>query len=194
LPKPTANQDLSRRDFVRRCLACAAGAGVLGVVGAAARKASDRMVWQIDPHLCVQCGRCETECVLQPSAVKCVHSFAMCGYCNLCFGYFHSDAPSLDSAAENQICPTGAIQRRFVEEPYYEYTIDEDLCVGCGKCVKTCGQFGNGSLYLQVMHDLCLDCNECAIARACPSQAFRRVPADQPYLRKDEAGDGEPAE
>ncbi len=185
MPQPPANPDISRRDFVRRCLACAAGAGVLGVVGAAARKSSERLVWQIDPQLCVQCGRCETECVVRPSAVKCVHSFAMCGYCNLCFGYFHSDAPSLDSAAENQTCPTGAIRRRFVEEPYYEYTIDEELCVGCGKCVKTCGQFGNGSLYLQVMHDLCLDCNECAIARACPTHAFRRVPASEPYLRKD---------
>ena len=37
-------------------------------------------------------------------------------------------------AAENQACPTGAITRRFVETPYYEYTIDEELCNGCGKC------------------------------------------------------------
>jgi len=194
LPQPSANNEVSRREFVRRCLACAAGAGVLGVVGAAARKSSERLVWQIDPQLCVQCGRCETACVVHPSAVKCAHSFAMCGYCNLCFGYFHPEAPSLDSAAENQTCPTGAIRRRFVEEPYYEYTIDKNLCVGCGKCVKTCGQFGNGSLYLQVMHDLCLDCNECAIARVCPTHAFRRVPAADPYLPKDAAEDHDSTE
>jgi electron transport complex protein RnfB len=171
---------------VKHCLAGAAGIAVAGVAGAAAwRSGSEKMVWQIDPRVCVQCGRCETECVLQPSAVKCVHAFDMCGYCRLCFGYFHAEAPSLDSNAENQICPTGALQRRFVEEPYYEYTIDEGLCVGCGKCVKTCGQFGNGSLYMQVKHDLCVDCNECAIASACPVDAFRRVPASDPYLRKD---------
>jgi Na+-translocating ferredoxin:NAD+ oxidoreductase subunit B len=180
------NNDMSRREFVRHCLAGVAGAAVAGVAGAAAlRSRSGRMVWQIDPHVCVQCGRCETECVVQPSAVKCVHAFEMCGYCNLCFGYFRPDPPSLDSGAENQTCPTGAIKRTFVEDPYYEYTIDEELCVGCGKCVETCGQYGNGSLYMQVKHDLCLDCNECAIARACPVDAFRRVPAENPYLRKE---------
>ncbi len=186
--KPVPEHDPSRREFVRHCLAGVAGAAVAGVAGAAALgQRPDRWVWQVDPHRCVQCGRCETECVLQPSAVKCVHAFAMCGYCKLCFGYFHAEAPSLDSAAENQTCPTGALRRRFVEEPYYEYTVDEELCVGCGKCVKTCGQFGNGSLYLQIKRDLCLDCNECAIARACPVQAIRRVPATTPYLRKDVA-------
>ncbi|OHB82138.1 MAG: hypothetical protein A2W31_03490 [Planctomycetes bacterium RBG_16_64_10] len=42
----------------------------------------------------------------------------------------------------------------------------------------------NGSLYLQVMHDRCLQCNECSIAVACPTGAFRRVPAQRPYLMK----------
>jgi len=38
----------------------------------------------------------------------------------------------------------------------------------------------NGSLYLQVMQDRCLNCNECAIAVACPTQAIGRVPAGGP--------------
>jgi electron transport complex protein RnfB len=108
----------------------------------------------------------------------------MCGYCTLCFGYFRPDAAELETGAENQLCPTGALVRRFVEDPYYEYTIDESLCVGCGKCVKGCNTFGNGSLHLQVRHDRCVDCNECSIARACPAQAFRRVPASRPYRFK----------
>ncbi|NQT14653.1 MAG: hypothetical protein HQ582_17990, partial [Planctomycetes bacterium] len=33
----------------------------------------------------------------------------------------------------------------------------------------------------------CLGCNECAIAVACPTQAFRRVPAGAPYLLKSKA-------
>lgn len=143
-----------------------------------------RTVWQLDPAKCIQCGRCATNCVLESSAVKCVHRFEMCGYCKLCFGYFQPGAGSLTSAAENQLCPTGAIRRKFVEEPYYEYTIDESLCVGCGKCVKTCGAFGNGSLVLQVRHDRCMNCNECSIARNCPSGAYSRVPSDHPYLSK----------
>jgi electron transport complex protein RnfB len=148
-----------------------------------ARSASvRRTVWQLDPKKCIQCGGCAVNCVFQPSAVKCVHHFERCGYCRLCFGFFQPGAKILTSAAENQLCPTGAIRRKFVEEPYYEYTVDESLCIGCGRCVKGCGAFGNGSLMLQVRHDLCLNCNECSIARRCPASAFSRVPADQPYL------------
>jgi len=109
----------------------------------------------------------------------------MCGYCKLCFGYFEPGANELDSSSENQLCPTGAIGRSFVEEPYFEYEIDESLCIGCAKCVKGCNSFGNGSLFLQVKPDLCVNCNECAIAQVCPADAFRRVPAEQPYLMKD---------
>lgn len=141
-------------------------------------------VWQLDPSKCIQCGQCATECVLEPSAVKCVHVFAMCGYCDLCGGYFKPGTKTLHTGAENQLCPTNAIYRKYVEDPFFEYTIDEKLCNGCGKCVKGCGAFGNGSLQLQVLHDRCSNCNECSIARKCPSGAFSRVPAHKPYLLK----------
>jgi Fe-S-cluster-containing hydrogenase component 2 len=94
------------------------------------------------------------------------------------------DAKKRDTGAENQICPTAAITRTFIERPYFQYTIDEDLCIGCGKCVKGCGLFGNGSLYMQVKQDLCVNCNECAIAVACPSDAFERVSESDAYLLK----------
>ena len=170
--------------------ACAVGAG--GLIATLARfktgKTShlqqQRWIWQLDPNQCIQCGNCATHCVLTPSAVKCVHAFAMCGYCELCTGYFPPDPNDLNTAAENQLCPTGAIQRSYIEDPYYEYTIDEELCIGCGKCVEGCAAFGNGSLFLQVRHDRCLNCNQCSIAAACPSGAYRRVPADDPYLLK----------
>jgi electron transport complex protein RnfB len=140
------------------------------------------LVWQLDPDKCVKCGQCATHCVLTQSAVKCVHSYAICGYCRLCFGFFQPGTPVLDEGAENQMCPTGALVRRFVEEPYYEYSVDESLCVGCGKCVKGCNTFGNGSLFLQVRHDRCRNCNECSIARDCPSEAYLRTPSSTPYL------------
>ncbi len=182
-PREPANPD--RRKFLIGSLRAAAAVSVTGLAAAAARGLSgDELVWQLDPEKCVQCGRCATECVLSPSAVKCVHTYAMCGYCDLCFGYFRPRANALNSAAENQTCPTDAIRRTFIEDPYYQYVIDEDLCIGCGKCVKGCGAFGNGSLYLQVRHDRCLNCNQCAIAEACAGRAFRRVPAAQPYLLK----------
>jgi electron transport complex protein RnfB len=175
-----------RRAFLADWLRVAGAIGIGGALSAlAVRKGrSGKLVWQLDPAKCIACGNCATHCVLDESAVKCVHSFGMCGYCDLCTGYFRPAPPALNSAAENQLCPTGAIKRSFVEDPYFEYTIDERLCIGCGKCVKGCNAFGNGSIYLQVRHDRCLGCNECAIAAACPSQAYRRVPADDPYLLK----------
>ena len=138
--------------------------------------------WQIDPDKCIQCGKCETECVLPRSAVKCVHQYASCGYCLFCSGYYQDKRVEFNTAGENLRCPTDAIVRTYVEDPYFEYKIDEDKCIGCGKCVKGCASFGNGSLFLQVRRHLCKDCNECRIAKVCPSGAFTRVPADKPYI------------
>ena len=146
--------------------------------------ANKQFVWQLDPAKCIQCGRCATNCVLAPSAVKCTHVYAMCGYCDLCGGYFKPGTTTLHTGAENQLCPTNALKRSFIEEPFFEYTIDEELCIGCGKCVKGCDAFGNGSLQLQVRHDRCVNCNHCSIARSCPAEAFSRVPADKAYLLK----------
>jgi electron transport complex protein RnfB len=177
----------SRRDLLS---AGARGACLLGLGGLSfgvlrqSEPQTGHGVWQLDPWKCIACGKCATHCVLKTSAVKCVHSYPMCGYCDLCTGYFEPEPNALNTGAENQLCPVGAIRRRFIEDPYFEYDIDEDLCIGCGKCVKGCTAFGNGSLYLQIRHNLCKNCNECAIATVCPAEAFRRVPAELPYLLK----------
>jgi electron transport complex protein RnfB len=176
---------VSRRHFLKGSFrgACLAGFGGIAAL-LAGRMRKTNTVWQIDPYTCVACGNCATYCVLEESAVKCTHAFEICGYCRICFGFFGPEPFDITEGAENQLCPTGAIKRKFVEDPYYEYTIDLSLCNGCGKCVKGCNTFGNGSLFLQVRHDRCLNCNECSIAAACSSGAFKRVPADKPYLLK----------
>ena len=178
-------ENLTRRKFLREGLwgACLAGAGTAAGLSVA-RNNPNNTVWQIDPYKCIACDKCATKCVLEVSAVKCVHYFPMCGYCELCTGYFEPQPNALNTGAENQLCPTGAIRRKFVEDPYYEYHIEEGLCIGCAKCVKGCTAFGNGSLCMQVRHDRCVNCNECAIAIACPADAFRRVPAEAPHLLK----------
>ncbi|MFB6340579.1 hypothetical protein ACE01N_05720 [Saccharicrinis sp. FJH2] len=179
------NKKIDRRKFFNTTARASLLVG-LGGVGALAFKneTTDKWVWQIDPFLCTQCGRCATDCVMTPSAVKCVHAFDLCGYCDLCGGYFKPDSHALETGGENQLCPTSAIQRKYIEEPYFEYIINEDLCFACGKCVKGCTSFGNGSLHLQIRHDRCVNCNECSIARVCPSDAIKRVPASSPYLIK----------
>ena len=165
-------EEQSRRKFIRRCLTGLTFASGLWLLHS--RKKRD-VLWQLDRKKCIQCGNCATKCVLQPSAVKCVHAFEQCGYCDLCSGYYIQNAKKLDTAAENQLCPTGAINRRFIEEPYFEYTISENLCLGCARCVKSCATYGNASLHLQVRQDLCVGCNECAIALSCPADAFYRI-------------------
>ncbi len=175
----------SRREFINKGVRLTLGLTVVGT-GALAlsrRSGGEEYVWQIDPFKCTQCGRCATECVMAESAVKCVHAYDLCGYCDLCGGYFKPGA-KLQTGAENQLCPTAAIQRKFIEEPYFEYIIEEELCIGCAKCVKGCSAFGNGSLHLQIRHDRCKNCNQCAIATACPSKAISRVAANKPYIIK----------
>ncbi len=176
----------SRRDFVRKAGKMLVAVPVLALPVVLSKQTSaSGTVWQIDPYKCIQCGQCKTECVLTPSAVKCMHNYQMCGYCDLCGGYLRQGVRTISTGAENQLCPTGAINRRFVEEPYFEYTIEKELCDGCGKCVKGCKDFGNGSLYLQIDHDLCVNCNECAIARSCPSGAISMISDRVLYIPKE---------
>lgn len=174
-----------RRDFINNGVRFALGLSVVGTAAFSIKGsvAAKDYVWQIDPFKCTQCGRCATECVRSESAVKCVHAYDLCGYCDLCGGYLKPGAQR-ETGAENQLCPTAAIQRRYIENPYFEYIIDEELCIGCAKCVKGCSAFGNGSLHLQIRHDRCLNCNQCAIASSCPSDAISRVPASEPYMIK----------
>lgn len=175
----------NRRNFLEKGARITLGISLAGIgTLAVTRAGTDKYVWQIDPFKCTQCGRCATDCVLSPSAVKCVHAYDLCGYCDLCGGYFKPGVTKLETGAENQLCPAAAIERRFIEEPYFEYIIDEELCIGCAKCVKGCSAFGNGSLHLQIRHDICKNCNECSIARVCPSDAISRVPAQEPYIIK----------
>jgi electron transport complex protein RnfB len=180
------NKYQSRRDFIRNAGKFAVVLPLAIIPAVLGKKVSvSGYVWQIDPYKCTQCGQCKTNCVLTPSASKCVHAYQMCGFCDLCGGYLRQGVKTISTGAENQLCPTGAITRKFVEEPYFEYTINENLCNGCAKCVKGCGDFGNGSLYMQIRHNLCVNCNDCSIARTCPSDAVIRVPATSPYLQKD---------
>ena len=107
-----------RREFLKDG-ARVAGLAALGTAGGffAGRQAhSEEMRWQLDPNKCIACENCATHCVLDESAVKCVQFFDMCGYCEICTGYFDPNYRGLNTAAENQLCPTGSLVRTFVEE------------------------------------------------------------------------------
>jgi electron transport complex protein RnfB len=42
---------------------------------------------------------------------------------------------------------------------------------------------------MQIRHDICKNCNQCLIARVCPSDAFVKVSPDKPYLFRKLAED-----
>ena len=93
----------SRRDLFRNTLR---GTGVVALATVTGSMMKDGVqaeeeVWQIDPHKCTECGKCETHCVVTPSAVKAVHAFGACGFCDLCTAYFVPDPFDLNEGAEN---------------------------------------------------------------------------------------------
>ena len=186
--------DHTRRDVLGLA---ARGAALLGLGGTAAYLASRSAAegaWLLDPQKCVNirlgatgvevCDLCATSCVLDLSAVRAVNDHSKCGRCCICPGYYQvTSAVDAEGLPSERLCPRDAIRRFPIgevdpEDPannYYEYEIDEQRCNGCGLCSLGCKEpAGLGSIRLEVRHDLCLDCNRCAIAIACPDEAYVR--------------------
>ena len=142
-----------------------------------------RFAWQVDPEKCTYCGLCETACVRKPSAAKAVNDQKKCSNCVVCYGHItdtHIDSDKIDSEGE-RVCPVDAVVRNNFSggvDGMFLYSNDPKLCVGCAKCVKRCNEHGTKSMFLVIRPDLCLDCNECAIAVACPQDAIERIPRE----------------
>jgi electron transport complex protein RnfB len=194
-----------RRQFLQRTgqTVCATALGGTAVV--LGRRACSGDAWVIAPRKCINirpgvtgsdqvCEQCATDCVLALSAVRAVNDFDKCGRCCICPAYYdvRSQVGS-DGLPTKKLCPRDAIVRTVIGEvdPYdplnnfYEYTIDEELCNGCGRCVMECKDpAGLGSIRLEVRYDLCLRCNQCSIATHCPEDAYVRVgPEPPPEMR-----------
>jgi len=175
----------TRRQFIDRTIRVVGLTALGGTAVLLARRTSAHAVFQVDPSRCTACDLCRTSCVLSLSAVKAVNDHSKCGYCMLCPAYMDvTSAPNERGVPSGKVCPQDALKRRVVgrEDPddpnnnYYEYTIDEARCNGCGKCVKACKPpMGNGSLRLEIRYDRCVECNQCGIMIACPSVAIVRV-------------------
>ena len=187
----------TRREFLAHTARGAAAAGLAGLGLYLVRKASGEQVWQLDVNKCVNsrlgalgvdvCDRCAVSCVLPLSAVRAVNDHSKCGRCYICPGYYDiKSAVNAEGLPSVKLCPRDAIERKPIgwidpDDPannYYEYIIDETRCNGCGKCVMGCKEpAGLSSIRLEVRYDLCADCNHCAVATACPDDAYERRPA-----------------
>lgn len=189
-------EQLSRREVLRHA-ARGAGAVTLGTAAVyLASRADAKGAWFIDPNKCLDsrlgvtgveaCEVCAQQCVLPLSAVRAVNDFAACGRCCICPAYYDVTSPvGPDGLPSRKLCPRDAIERKAIGDvdPYdplnnfYEYTIDEERCNGCGRCVMACKEpAGLGSIRLEVRYDRCLSCNRCTIAEACPEGAYVRKP------------------
>ena len=189
------SENVTRRGALAKV---ARGAAALALGGAAfhlVRKAEGQIVWNVDAARCINsrlgesgvevCGLCTTECVVSHSAVRAVNEFSKCGRCSICPAYFNvTSAVNEKGLPSEKLCPRDAIARKPIgeidpEDPannFYEYVIDEVKCDGCGKCVMACKEpLGLGSIVLRVRHNLCVDCNRCAISTACPKDAILQV-------------------
>jgi electron transport complex protein RnfB len=193
------SKQVTRREVVKGAARGVAAAGLVGTAAFLTTKSVRAGVWQLDPHQCVNsrlgavgvavCDLCRTECVVTLSAVRAVNDSAKCGRCYICPAYFNvTSAVGEDGLPSEKLCPRDAIRRTAIgyvdpDDPannYYDYEIDETLCDGCGKCVMGCKEpAGLGSIRLAVRHDICVDCNHCSIASACPDDAYGIVPVDK---------------
>ncbi|MCC6587731.1 MAG: 4Fe-4S binding protein [Bryobacterales bacterium] len=190
---------VSRRKLIDGLVRGAAIAGVAGTAGYLVNKAEGQVVWQIDGAKCLNsragevgvkaCDLCVKECVVTHSAVRAVNEFSKCGRCSICPAYFDvKSAVGPDGLPSQKLCPRDAITRKPIGEVdpsdpannFYEYVIDEGKCDGCGKCVMACKEpAGLGSIRLKVRHDLCVNCNSCAISIACPKDAVAQWKTDK---------------
>jgi Na+-translocating ferredoxin:NAD+ oxidoreductase subunit B len=186
------SDDLTRRDALSKVVRGGVLIGFAGAAGYLAKKANGQVVWQVDSAKCVNsrlgetgaevCRLCTSECVVAQSAVRAVNNFSQCGRCYICPAYFNiKSAVNEKGLPSEKLCPRDAIERKPIglvdpQDPannFYEYVIDEEKCDGCGICVKGCKEpLGLGSIVLKVRHNLCVDCNHCAISISCPKDAI----------------------
>lgn len=162
---------MKRRNFLKISCQCLTGAALAGCAGFLLSKSNRANCVQIDPEACAACGKCQTACVLPHSASRCINVYDECGYCEYCFGYYSE----YKDGKGKKVCPVDAISRKKINEDEYEYKVDIEKCIACGKCIQRCVKLGNGSLRLQIQHGLCKDCNQCNIAVQCPAEAVIRL-------------------
>lgn len=66
------------------------------------------------------------------------------------------------------ICPLGAFYAFFNKISFFQYKVDQDACIHCGKCRKACGMEVDMSKNQTALE--CIRCGECV--KVCPTDAI----------------------
>lgn len=66
------------------------------------------------------------------------------------------------------ICPLGAFYALFNKISLFDYNVDENKCVSCGKCSRTCKM--DVDITKNTSHTECIRCGECI--KVCPTKAI----------------------
>lgn len=165
--------DTKSRSGKARMLTSYISAGILVIISILliASKSVSPGKWYIDVKECIGCGDCATECIKSQSAVRAVLDSVLCPGLDKCRAYYRSTSAKFGETVANQNCPTGALIREKDGSNYF-YRIDENLCIGCGKCFRGCKKC-EGAINLEVKDEFCVNCNECKIEVSCPANAFK---------------------
>ncbi len=134
----------------------------------------DSQGWVINPSKCIGCGKCAESCVRPESAVKAQIDYSKLENREFHPAMFKKTKPGSSTGIENRICPSDAIIRTQIDDSTWSYSIDEKLCIGCGKCSIRSRLKGTGAFTIDMGKD-CNKCNECSIAVECPVGAISRV-------------------
>ena len=66
------------------------------------------------------------------------------------------------------LCPLGAFYALFNKVSLLNYKVDEDKCISCGKCSRTCKM--DVDIRKNTSHTECIRCGACI--KACPTDAI----------------------
>ena len=80
------------------------------------------------------------------------------------------------------ICPLGAFYSFFNKFSIYRYKFDEDKCISCGKCKRTCKM--DVDITKSTTHRECIKCGECI--KACPTDALSTLIVSKQISKRKE--------
>ena len=92
----------------------------------------------------------------------------------------------------NTICPVGTVLSLFARFAWLKVHIDEDKCIGCGLCAKSCKAACIDAKNHNIDYSRCVVCGDCiehchkgALVYGHPKNGERRVKGEEPEMKRN---------